>query len=146
MVEIATLEPWCTSLRSPFLDFNPLYLDRKVSSFVQIFTYSYYLLALLKWPCPWKRYITELHMSQFVLCSVHACYVLYEGNVLRSTMRIPIPSPGPMPTPYPEPGCSSVGILRWSNSVSCLRCWASLPIFTMRRIRIHPISPQGSTH
>ena len=31
------------------------YFGAMVSSFVQIFTYGYYLLALLKIACPWKR-------------------------------------------------------------------------------------------
>lgn len=39
--------------------------------------YSYYTMALLGWSCPWKRYLTQAQLLQFVVCLAHsvACAV-----------------------------------------------------------------------
>jgi len=44
------------------------YLGVMVNSFVHVVMYSYYSLALLKIPCPWKPLITQIQLCQFVLC------------------------------------------------------------------------------
>lgn len=57
------------------------YFGASVNSFIHIIMYGYYTLALLKIPCPWKKWITNCQMLQFILCFSHACYVYYKGNM-----------------------------------------------------------------
>jgi hypothetical protein len=42
--------------------------------------YGYYTLALLGFPCPWKKWITTCQMIQFAVCFSHSCYVVWRGN------------------------------------------------------------------
>jgi len=44
------------------------YFGAMVNSFVHVVMYGYYSLALLKIPCPWKPLITQIQLTQFVLC------------------------------------------------------------------------------
>jgi elongation of very long chain fatty acids protein 4 len=57
------------------------YFGAMVNSFIHIIMYGYYTLALLNVPCPWKKWITNCQMMQFMLVLVHSCYVAYKGNV-----------------------------------------------------------------
>lgn len=50
------------------------------NSFIHIIMYGYYTLALLNIPCPWKKWITNCQMVQFVVVLSHSCYVVYKGN------------------------------------------------------------------
>ena len=46
--------------------------------------YSYYTLSLLKFSCPWKRYITRAQLSQFtsvVIYTVVSFIIVYRDNV-----------------------------------------------------------------
>lgn len=46
------------------------------NSFVHVVMYSYYFLATLNMPCPWKKYITKLQILQFVSFVLQAIYGL----------------------------------------------------------------------
>ena len=59
------------------------YFGATVNSFIHVIMYGYYTLALLNIPCPWKKWITNCQMLQFVLCLVHAVYCYYKENVPR---------------------------------------------------------------
>jgi elongation of very long chain fatty acids protein 4 len=39
--------------------------------------YSYYTLALLGVPTPWKKWITTCQMIQFAVCLSHSVFVYY---------------------------------------------------------------------
>jgi len=39
--------------------------------------YSHYFLATLKVPAPWKKYLTQIQMVQFLLNMVQALYVIF---------------------------------------------------------------------
>merc|ERR1711884_200735 len=41
------------------------YFGALLNSIIHVLMYSYYLLALLKIPCPWKRYLTQAQLLQF---------------------------------------------------------------------------------
>jgi elongation of very long chain fatty acids protein 4 len=56
------------------------YFGATVNSFIHIIMYGYYTLALVGIPCPWKKWITNCQMAQFVLVLSHSCYVVYNGN------------------------------------------------------------------
>jgi elongation of very long chain fatty acids protein 4 len=57
------------------------YFGACVNSFIHILMYGYYTLALLNIPCPWKKWITNCQMVQFMLCLSHSIYVVYKGNM-----------------------------------------------------------------
>ena len=57
------------------------YFGAMVNSFIHIIMYGYYTLALLNVPCPWKKWITNCQMMQFMLVLTHSCYVVYKGNM-----------------------------------------------------------------
>jgi len=52
------------------------YFGAMVNSFVHVIMYSYYLLALLGIQCPWKQYITQVQLVQFVVCLMSALYCM----------------------------------------------------------------------
>jgi len=56
------------------------YFGAACNSFIHIVMYSYYLMAALGISCPWKRYITQAQMLQFVIVFVHAVFVLREKH------------------------------------------------------------------
>ncbi len=56
------------------------YFGAACNSFIHIVMYSYYLMAALGISCPWKRYITQAQMLQFVVVFVHAVFVLREQH------------------------------------------------------------------
>ena len=57
------------------------YFGAMVNSFIHIIMYGYYTLALLNVPCPWKKWITNCQMMQFMLVLSHSVYVVYKGNM-----------------------------------------------------------------
>lgn len=57
------------------------YFGATVNSFIHIIMYGYYTLALLNVPCPWKKWITNCQMLQFMLVLCHSIYVVYKGNM-----------------------------------------------------------------
>jgi len=60
------------------------YFSAAQNCFIHVLMYGYYFLASLKINAPWKRYLTQAQMFQFLLNSIQAGYVLY------------------YPTPYPK--------------------------------------------
>lgn len=60
------------------------YFSAAQNAFIHVLMYGYYLLASLKFPCPWKKYLTQAQMLQFVFNCIQSAYVLY------------------YPTPYPK--------------------------------------------
>ena len=36
---------------------------------------------MFKIPCPWKKWITNCQMIQFMACLCHSIYVVYKGNM-----------------------------------------------------------------
>jgi len=59
------------------------YFGAVVNSFIHVIMYGYYTLALLNIPCPWKRWITNCQMVQFVICFTHAAYSYYVNHLPR---------------------------------------------------------------
>ena len=57
------------------------YFGATVNSLIHVLMYGYYTLALLGISCPWKIWITNCQMAQFVACLSHAVYVLIKGNL-----------------------------------------------------------------
>jgi elongation of very long chain fatty acids protein 4 len=50
------------------------YFGALLNSWIHVMMYSYYALSLLKFPCPWKRYITQAQLLQFATVVVYtAC-------------------------------------------------------------------------
>jgi len=47
------------------------YFGALFNSWIHVLMYSYYALALLKIPCPWKKYLTQAQLLQFT------CVVIY---------------------------------------------------------------------
>jgi len=60
------------------------YFSAAQNSFIHVLMYGYYFLASLKINAPWKRFLTQAQMFQFLLNVIQACYVIY------------------YPTPYPK--------------------------------------------
>jgi len=53
------------------------YFSAAQNAFIHVLMYSYYFLASLKVPCPWKKYLTQAQMLQFLLNAAQSVYVLY---------------------------------------------------------------------
>jgi len=60
------------------------YFSAAQNCFIHVLMYGYYFLSCLKISAPWKYYLTQLQMLQFLLNCIQAVYVLY------------------FPTPYPR--------------------------------------------
>jgi len=56
------------------------YFGAMINSFVHIVMYSYYMFASLGFNCFWKRYITQVQMTQFCICMAHSAYAFMNGN------------------------------------------------------------------
>lgn len=56
------------------------YFGAACNSFIHIVMYSYYLMSALGIRCPWKRYITQAQMLQFVIVFAHAVFVLRQKH------------------------------------------------------------------
>jgi len=50
------------------------YFGAMLNSTIHIFMYGYYLFTLMGIPCPWKRFLTQFQLIQFVLCTSSAAY------------------------------------------------------------------------
>ncbi len=55
---------------------------------IHVLMYSYYLLASLGVRCPWKRYITQAQMAQFVACAAQALYILATPGVCPTALPL----------------------------------------------------------
>ena len=59
-----------------------VYFGAFMNSFIHVILYSYYLLALLKIPCFWKKYLTVAQLTQFCLVILHsATYVMFYMDI-----------------------------------------------------------------
>lgn len=47
------------------------YFGALLNSWIHVMMYSYYTLSLLKFPCPWKRFITQAQLLQFTSVVVY---------------------------------------------------------------------------
>ena len=47
------------------------YFGALLNSWIHVMMYSYYTLSLLKFPCPWKKYITQAQLLQFTSVVVY---------------------------------------------------------------------------
>ena len=47
------------------------------NSAIHVLMYTHYLLKTFRWPCPWKRTLTQMQMSQFIVCFVHSGYLWF---------------------------------------------------------------------
>ena len=59
------------------------YFGALLNSFIHVLMYSYYTLSLLKVPCPWKRFLTQAQLIQFLSVIVYTIFVvkgLYEQD------------------------------------------------------------------
>lgn len=48
------------------------YFGALLNSFIHVMMYSYYALALFKIPCPWKRFLTQAQLTQFMSVIVYS--------------------------------------------------------------------------
>mmetsp|Transcript_21994 Transcript_21994/g.32487 ORF Transcript_21994/g.32487 Transcript_21994/m.32487 type:complete len:326 (-) Transcript_21994:34-1011(-) len=58
------------------------YFGALLNSVIHVLMYSYYALALLKIPCPWKKYITQAQLAQFLTVLVYTgcSYILVKDD------------------------------------------------------------------
>ena len=52
------------------------YFGALLNSFIHVLMYSYYTLSLLKIPCPWKRFLTQAQLTQFLSVIVYTVFVI----------------------------------------------------------------------
>jgi len=50
------------------------YFGALLNSGIHVLMYSYYLLALLKIPCPWKRFLTQAQLIQFTTVLIYSFF------------------------------------------------------------------------
>lgn len=58
------------------------YFGALLNSWIHVMMYSYYTLSLLKFNCPWKRYLTKAQLIQFVSVVV---YTAFSFGILHGT-------------------------------------------------------------
>ena len=75
-----TLLIWSWALVTQVSPGGDCYFGACVNSFVHILMYAYYLMAALKIPCPWKRYLTQFQMFQFCACAAQSLWVVVWGD------------------------------------------------------------------
>jgi elongation of very long chain fatty acids protein 4 len=71
---------WCWWFVCHFACWGDAYFGAMMNSFIHVVMYSYYLFSLLNIPCPWKKYLTQMQLVQFVLCFVSATYCAVMGT------------------------------------------------------------------
>lgn len=54
-----------------------VYFGSLFNSWIHVMMYSYYALALLKFPCPWKRFLTMAQLFQFCSVVVYTVVAMY---------------------------------------------------------------------
>lgn len=63
------------------------YFGALLNSWIHVMMYSYYALSLLKFPCPWKRYITQAQLLQFTSVVVYTAFsvpIVYNKGIAES--------------------------------------------------------------
>ena len=68
------------------------YFGALLNSIIHVLMYSYYALALLKIPCPWKKYLTQAQLLQFTSVVVYSVlsYMSVPENEPRHTIGLVI--------------------------------------------------------
>jgi len=61
-----------------------------MNSIIHVLMYGYYFLSTVKVPVPWKRYLTQLQMLQFVVCLLHTLNCYYTNIYPRNLCYIEI--------------------------------------------------------
>jgi len=56
------------------------YFGALINSAIHVAMYGYYLMALLGWSCPWKKYLTQCQMLQFAICLAQAVATIFVGS------------------------------------------------------------------
>ena len=66
------------------------YFGALLNSIIHVMMYSYYAFALLKIPCPWKKYLTQAQLLQFTSVVIYSIfsYALVPENESRHTYAI----------------------------------------------------------
>lgn len=57
-----------------------VYFGALFNSWIHVMMYSYYALSLLKYPCPWKRYLTMAQLFQFLSVNVYTIFAMYNWD------------------------------------------------------------------
>mmetsp|Transcript_150495 Transcript_150495/g.262981 ORF Transcript_150495/g.262981 Transcript_150495/m.262981 type:complete len:316 (-) Transcript_150495:2153-3100(-) len=63
---------WAVTAYAPGGD---AYFGATYNSFIHVLMYSYYLCSLFSMRCPWKKYLTQMQMIQFVICFSQTVYL-----------------------------------------------------------------------
>jgi len=74
---------WSWFLVCKYAPGGDTYFGALANSLIHVFMYGYYLMRLCHLPCPFKKYITQMQLTQFVVCMTHACYVIYHNTIQR---------------------------------------------------------------
>lgn len=53
------------------------YFGALLNSFIHVLMYSYYTMSLLKFSCPWKKYLTQAQLIQFTSVLVYTGFMTY---------------------------------------------------------------------
>ena len=69
--------PWFFVLK--YHPWGDAYFGALLNSTIHVFMYTYYAFALLKIPCPWKVYLTQMQLTQFFCIFVHGNVGMYMG-------------------------------------------------------------------
>lgn len=57
-----------------------IYFGAMLNSWIHVMMYSYYTLSLLKISCPWKKYLTQAQLLQFVSVLVYSAWSIIRIN------------------------------------------------------------------
>jgi elongation of very long chain fatty acids protein 4 len=53
------------------------YFGALLNSWIHVMMYSYYALSLLKFHCPWKKYLTQAQLLQFTTVLLYSAISIY---------------------------------------------------------------------
>jgi elongation of very long chain fatty acids protein 4 len=53
------------------------YFGALLNSIIHVLMYSYYTLSLFKINCPWKKYLTQCQLIQFILVVIYTIYGIF---------------------------------------------------------------------
>lgn len=64
------------------------YFGALCNSFIHVMMYSYYVLALFKIPCPWKRFLTQAQLVQFSTVTLYSFVCIYMWGEKRTSNAV----------------------------------------------------------
>lgn len=67
---------WCWWIGLSLMPTGDSYFGALCNSFIHVLMYSYYALALLRIPCPWKKIITQAQLIQFASVIFYSCHCM----------------------------------------------------------------------